>query len=284
MNRSGGAEPRLDRRRWLAAGCAATLTAGLGREAAASEPLWVDQRRLGPFVCRSTFPLGDRLLAQTDLAALELELRRVLALRPCAEQIELLLVNDAHQHQRLIRSRHPDAPYRRALFFKANRRSVIYAYRHADLAVDLRHEGTHALLHADLPMVPLWLDEGLAEYFEPPPAARPYGPDHLPKVLDDARRGVAPSLAELEGRRDLGEMTPADYRSAWAWTHFLLHGPAEASQQLWAMLASIRRWEPPGAMSDRLAAAFRSPTQSFVDHFRGWPDVLRAASARAKQG
>lgn len=252
-----------------------------GGPALAAEPVWADQRRLGPFVCRATFHLDDRLLAETDLAGLERELRRVLALRPCTEQIELLLVNDARQHERLIRSRHPEAPYRRALFYKIDRRSVIYAYRHAELAVDLRHEGTHALLHADLPMVPLWLDEGLAEYFEPKPAERPYGPDHLPRVLADARRGVAPSLADVEARRDLAEMTQADYRTAWAWTHFLLHGPTDATRQLWATLASLRRWEPPGRMSDRLATAFPSPDKAFVEHFRGWPAVLRAASAAA---
>ena len=31
---------------------------------------------------------------------------------------------------------------------------------------DLRHECTHALLHAALPYVPLWLDEGLASLYE----------------------------------------------------------------------------------------------------------------------
>ncbi|GIT30210.1 MAG: hypothetical protein Ct9H300mP1_22560 [Planctomycetaceae bacterium] len=31
---------------------------------------------------------------------------------------------------------------------------------------DLRHEFTHGVLHSSLKRVPLWLDEGLAEYFE----------------------------------------------------------------------------------------------------------------------
>ena len=35
-------------------------------------------------------------------------------------------------------------------------------------ADDLRHEMTHAYLHAVVPNVPLWLDEGLAKYFELP--------------------------------------------------------------------------------------------------------------------
>ena len=40
------------------------------------------------------------------------------------------------------------------------------------LRTDLRHELTHALLHGVLKDVPLWLDEGLAGFFELPPDAR----------------------------------------------------------------------------------------------------------------
>jgi hypothetical protein len=43
---------------------------------------------------------------------------------------------------------------------------MVFAYRGEDFETDLRHECTHALLNAALPVVPLWLDEGLAEYFE----------------------------------------------------------------------------------------------------------------------
>ena len=44
---------------------------------------------------------------------------------------------------------------------------------------DLRHELTHALLHGVLQDVPLWLDEGLAVYFELPPANEGVNPHHL---------------------------------------------------------------------------------------------------------
>ncbi len=268
---------QVTRRKLLGAGLAAA--AGLcGQSAlAGAEPVWIDQRRLGPFVCRAAFPLGDHLLADADLARLELELRRVLALRPCSEQIEVLLLNDAKQHRRLVTARHPEAPYRRALFYKQDQRSVIYAYRHRELAIDLRHECTHALLHADLPMVPLWLDEGLAEYFEPRVGERAQGPSHLPRVLDDIQSGRLLRLSELERKHKLSEMTDVDYRYSWAWTHFLLHGSSVASMQLWSTLAALRRYEPPALMSERLARSLGSPEQAFVSHFQAWPGVLRAA-------
>lgn len=273
----------LTRRQLLGAGLAgAAAWLGQGAQAGA-EPTWVDQRRLGPFLCRAAFPLDDRLLADADLARLELELRRVLALRPCTEQIEVMLLSNAKQHRRLITARHPEAPYRRALFYKQNQRSIIYAYRHAELAIDLRHECTHGLLHADLPMVPLWLDEGLAEYFEPRAADRARGPSHLNVLLKEIQKGRLMPLSELERKHDLAEMSEIDYRYSWAWTHFLLHGSTTASMQLWSTLAALRRYEPPASMSERLARALGSPEQAFVSHFQAWPRVLRAAQLRAQQ-
>ena len=59
-----------------------------------------------------------------------------------------------------------------------------------ELAVDLRHETTHAVLHGLLPMVPLWLDEGLAEYFEAPEANRLQRHPHFKAVLDGNVHGV----------------------------------------------------------------------------------------------
>jgi hypothetical protein len=271
----------LSRRQALAALAAGAAWCVTSSARAAAEPTWVDQRRLGPFICRSAFPLDNALLADADLASLELELRRVLALAPCQAQIEVLLLSDAQQHRQLIAERHPNAPYRRALYYQTKQRAAIYAYRHAELAIDLRHECTHALLHADLPMVPLWLDEGLAEYFEPRPADRASGPDHLEAVVAEVSRGRLVSLTALEAKHDLAELSDVDYRYAWAWTHFLLHGPAAASMQLWATLAALRRYEPPTPMSQRLAAVLGPQDAAFAQHFRDWPRVLRASRQQA---
>lgn len=278
----GSASRPMTRRQAMAAGLSGSLALLTSPHAmAARGPVWIDQRRLGPFTCRATFPLSDALLADAGLERLEQELRRVLALAPCKDPLEVLLLRDAKQHKQLIKSLHPEAPYRRALFYKEKQRSVIYAYQHSELAIDLRHECTHALLHADLPMVPLWLDEGLAEYFEPRRNDRPRGPSHLDKVLRDVRRGRVPPLAELEKKHDLAELSETDYRDAWAWTHFLLHGPPAASMQLWGMLAALRRYEPPALMSESLAAVLGSPEQALLTHFRGWPAILRSARRNA---
>ena len=75
------------------------------------------------------------------------------------------------------------------------------------------------LLHSVLKFVPLWLDEGLAEYFEcrrmegPQPQARPEG-------CDAREAAVQPDLARLETlRAKSSEMNRADYQESWAWVY-----------------------------------------------------------------
>ena len=52
--------------------------------------------------------------------------------------------------------------------------------------------------------------------------------------------------------RDVGDMGQAQYRDAWAWTHFMLHGSAEARDELIRFLADLQAHSPPGLLSQRL--------------------------------
>ena len=132
-------------------------------------------------------------------------------------------------------------PYRPALFVKEGGLAGVYAYRHDALAVDLRHECTHALLHASLPMVPLWLDEGLAKYFEVPVEQRAFEHPYFGWLRWEMRLGMIRTVSDLEQRRDLSEMGASEYRYSWAWVHFMLHGPEAAHTVLVRYLADIRR-------------------------------------------
>ena len=51
-------------------------------------------------------------------------------------------------------------------FWRRDSERVVYTYSSPRLEEDLRHEATHALLRGSFGDLPLWLDEGLAEYFE----------------------------------------------------------------------------------------------------------------------
>jgi hypothetical protein len=146
----------------------------------------------------------------------------------------------------------------------------VFAYRDAELATDLRHETTHALLHADFPMVPLWLDEGLAEYFEMPRSDRALRNPHLDELVWPLRTGRVSTLERLQRKHELDQLDGADYRDAWAWVHFMLHGPVAAHAELVRYLADIRQRSPPGDFAERLARVVPNPQQQMHDHFRHW--------------
>lgn len=271
--------PGMTRRQFVAAAGAAGCVLALPRSALCS-PAWTDQRQFGPFVVRSTFDLTPHQALLNELPQLELELRRVLALGPCGEPVNIELLKDRRQHRQYLAERFPDVPYRRALFVRQDTRSTVFAYQDEELGTDLRHECTHALLHADLAMVPLWLDEGLAEYFEMAQSKRAFDNPHAKPLTWDLRFGLVKSLTTLEAKRELKTMRSSDYRSAWAWTHFILHGPQQAAQQLWGFLGDIRRGEPPGLLSERLEGALPGVEDMLARHFHQW---ARLASQRKLQ-
>ena len=146
---------------------------------------------------------------------------------------------------------------------------MVFAYDNRDMEVDLRHETTHALLHASLAYVPLWLDEGLAEYFEVAAEGREAASSHLSMVRFRALLGQVPEITELEQVADLSAMGGAEYRDAWSWVHFLLHDDGPSRAVLIRFLQDIQSGLPPGPLSRRLAATVPDYRERYLRHFRG---------------
>lgn len=246
---------------------------------AAAPSEWVDQRQVGPITVRAQFELAPYEAVLAELPTLELEVRRVLAISPCSKPVTVLLAADGAGHRQLLAARFPGLPARRALYVQQGREALVFAYLQPELGVDLRHECTHALVHASLPTLPLWLDEGLAEYFEPPEGARAFGHEHAAPLRLDLAEGRFIPLEWLEQKQRLEEMQLEDYRFAWAWTHFLLHGPIEASEEFWRVVASVRQQGTCPLLAPRLAARIDDLPQKFRDHFAGWPPHSAAVPA-----
>jgi hypothetical protein len=118
--------------------------------------------------------------------------------------------------------------------------------------------------------VALWLDEGLAEYFEVPASQRAFDHPHYEALRWNMRLGMVRSVEALEERTDLADMGAFDYRYSWAWVHFMLHGPAAAHRTLVTYLASIQQGAPPDRLSARLAEAVPNPTEKMILHFKHW--------------
>jgi hypothetical protein len=231
---------------------------------------WVDTRQSGLFVCQAAFPLKGYEPLLAELQELQPELVRTLGITPAAEPIYIYLFADPRSHRHYLEEHYPDVPYRQALFVKEGGRAGVYAYRHDALDVDLRHECTHALLHASLPMVPLWLDEGLAKYFEVPADKRAFEHPYFGWLRWEMRLGMIRIVSDLEQRRELAEMGASEYRYSWAWVHFMLHGPATAHTTLVRYLADIRRGEIAGDLSEQLECAVPNSTERMVQHFKYW--------------
>ena len=231
---------------------------------------WPDERRAGPFMIHANFPLQeiDSLIQQ--LSALQQDVQRAVGIGPPNEEIHLFLFQKRSTYEKYVSQYFPDVPNRRALFIKQRGPGMVFAFRSSELAVDLRHECTHALLHARLAMVPLWLDEGIAEYFEVAPDQRAFGSPHLSPIQWKLRFGQMPSIERLERLADLSQMGRAEYRDAWAWTHFLLHGPESARNELVHFLRDIQMRNPPGQLSRRLQGKVPQLSDSFRQHYRDW--------------
>jgi hypothetical protein len=107
--------------------------------------------------------------------------------------------------------------------------------------IDLRHEMTHAIIHASIPVVPIWLDEGLAKYFEVPLRDRAGKNPYMREVRNKLQFGLGgvPSLDRLSKLETIDDMGAKEYRESWAWTHFLIHRSPETHRLLAAYLQML---------------------------------------------
>jgi hypothetical protein len=237
---------------------------------AQAQSRWPDERTAGPFLCHADFPLNNHVHLIEELARLQRDLVRTLETPESREPIHLFLFEHKSTYESYLKLYFPEVPSRRALFIKERGPGMVFAYRTSEFDIDVRHEGTHALLHADLPMVPLWLDEGLAEYFEVPYDERAFEHPHLRSVKWYSRLGQVPKIERLEQLQTLEQMGPSEYKHAWAWVHFMLHGSPVAHEELVRFLGDIRAHTPPGQLSERLNRRIPNLHQQFIEHFRHW--------------
>jgi hypothetical protein len=245
------------------------LIAALGN-CALADGHWVDYHDASPFLCRSEFRLDAVRPLLNDLSRLQSEIEQTLNLQGTDGRIEVNIFSHKRSYVQHLAKRVPEGVSRPALFVQGTDAGRIYVYRRSGFETDVRHEATHALLHNALPYVPLWLDEGLAEYFEVPRGDRVSKNPHLSATLWAMRFGWQPDLRGLEARGKLTDLRGKDYRESWAWVHFLLHESPQTRQILHAYLQAIQHGDPPGRFSDYLANQIPNADERLLQHFRSW--------------
>ena len=242
--------------------------------------------RVAPYVFLSDFDVPhDQPLFQ-ELAGMRDQITRELQLPPANTVVQVYLFEDRDRYERFMQARYPDLPLRRAFFIAQPRTIggaedlVVYTFWGDRIQQDLRHELTHALIHSVIRDVPLWLDEGLAEYFELPPERNGLNPTHLESLRHGAfGEPYKPDLERLEGLTEVKQMTPAEYREAWAWVHLMLRDRPEAKAVLTNYLHQLRTNASPGPLGPKLAAVFTSPDEAFEKHLAQMEASLHADAA-----
>jgi len=248
------------------------LMAGWGCSALPTRPLSLPGRYTlvrEPLVVYSDFPIESHHRLLDELVARRSDIRRVLDLPYSDERVHVYLFESTDRFNRFMRLYHPQMPARRAFFLETETRLLIYAQWGDRVAEDLRHEATHAYLHAVVPNLPLWLDEGLAEYFEVPRGYGGLNRENLEAVLAHIERGEwNPDLRGLEQLAPTDDMTHDEYAEAWAWVHFLLHGGAGGDTLVRDYLADLRGDAAVEPLSHRLARIVASPEEALNGHLR----------------
>lgn len=227
--------------------------------------------RLAPYIFLADFDIPRNSPVLRDLAGLRDHVYKELRLPPSNNVVQVYLFEDKDKYEKFMQAKYPDLPRRRAFFVAQPRRLgnsedlLVYTYWGERIQQDLRHELTHALLHSVLKDVPLWLDEGLAEFFEVPTASKGLNHQHL----EQFRRDPKPrrfNLDRLEQLSEVQQMTPAEYRESWAWVHLMLRSTPQARKVLLDYIYELRTNPHPGPMKPRLAAVFLALDESLDRH------------------
>jgi hypothetical protein len=237
--------------------------------------------RVSQFFFLPDFDLQQNLPLFEELGAMREQVYRELQLPPSSTVIQVHIFADRPRYDQFMHGKYPFLPNRRA-FFVAQQRAVgavedllVYTYWGDRIREDLRHELTHALLHSVLKNVPLWLDEGLAEYFEVGAECQGTHVRHLEQIRADGGT-VGSDLTRLEAIGQVQQMTSAEYREAWAWVHLMLRDKAEAKAVLLEYLRQLRLNPNPGPLQPRLAVAYENLDDALNKHLA----TLDASSQR----
>jgi hypothetical protein len=235
-------------------------------------------------VLHTDFPLAAHHRLVEELILRRGDLCRHLGLPVSDEPINIYLFNGDDDYNQFVRTRYPRLPARRAFFVETDTHLAVYARWGDRISEDLRHEVTHGYLHAVVPGLPLWLDEGLAEYYETPRGRQGLNEQHLTWFRQQMAHGSwHPDLVRLEQLTPTADMNQADYAEAWAWAHFLLESAPERRDVLRAYLADLRQEGQAEPISSRLRRIGGDPAPALVEHL-GRAMALDAASNAGSPG
>jgi hypothetical protein len=197
------------------------------------------------------------------------------------EPIHVFLFAEEQSYRDHVAREFPNFPERRAIFVETDVQLAVYAHWSDRVAEDLRHEVAHGYLHSSVPNLPLWLDEGLAEYFEVGRGRRGLNLPHVELLAGKLAVGAwRPNLARLEQLTLAGEMTQLDYAESWLWIHYLLESPDAPQGAVSKYLNALRQDRLPTPLSERLDGGVISRDGALLAHLKSLTPEPVASVAR----
>ena len=219
------------------------------------------------FHCDFTLPERHRLIR--EITSEREYISELLNIPASDEPIHIHLFRDGETFAAYTQARIPEAPQRRAFFVETDTRLIVYAHWSDHVAEDLRHEVAHGYLHASVGNLPLWIDEGLAEYFEVPRSQQGLNLPHVELLMDLYERDLwKPDLMTLASMEEFTAMQQRHYAEAWAWTHLLLETTPARRNLLHAYLADWREQGIAEPLPRRLAKLHHDPAEILLEHLR----------------
>jgi hypothetical protein len=210
--------------------------------------------------------LIDELVARADDVSAELEIAI------STDPIHVFLFANKTDFRNYLAQHHPNLPDRRAFFIKTETARSVYAYWSSRVAEDLRHELTHAYLHGSVAEIPLWLDEGIAEYFETPRGLDGIHSPHIRLLAESFKSGQwQPNLARLEqidSVAGLSHYSQLDYAESWLWVHFLLNSDAQTNRLICNAIDECGKTGTPPKLSADLDAYLPNWEQALIGHLK----------------
>ncbi len=228
---------------------------------------WPYEAKVDQFLLHSDFELDDQARLESILGGLRSDITQALNLPAQKSPIHVVLFASSKEYARYMGHYFPSISPRRAIYLQDRGPGMLFTFWHDDIDSDLRHEASHAVLNQSGVQLPLWLDEGLAEYFELPKEKRFNQNGYINDVAQRATQGLVPSLMELERISNMSEFTDGHYRDSWAWIHFLLHRRQETRQLLIDYVSRHRKLAPQMLLSKQLSEICSDPAKEFQEHF-----------------
>ena len=229
---------------------------------------WPFEFEAGQFRIHSTLPERDLAPQVASIIALPVELHRELGIDVTSEAIHVVVLESREALDSYVRRMMPNAPSRRALYIRHRGPGLVLTYFHTAWINDVRHECTHALLDASNLRLPVWLDEGIAEYFETVGTNRALHASHLSAIRTQIRYGQVAELERLEQLDSNATLTAKDYRDSWSIVALMLNSSEDSRNAYCEYLKDMQLQRSAGFLSHRLPRHLNSWREEYIRFFK----------------